>query len=51
MMQSSLGGADTGATEQGASRITLSQDKANEIKTKLTVRGKPFSLHHSSGTM
>ena len=51
MMQTSLGGADTGGTEQGAFRITPSQDKTNEIKTKLTVTGKLFSLHHSSGNI
>jgi hypothetical protein len=31
MMQSSLGGSDTGETEQGVFRITQSQDKANKI--------------------
>jgi hypothetical protein len=51
MMQSSLGGSDTGATKQGAFRTTQSQHKANETKTKSTVRGNPFSLHHSPGNM
>jgi hypothetical protein len=45
------GGSDTGAKKQGAFRITQSQDKANETKTKSTVGAKPFSLHHSSGKM
>jgi hypothetical protein len=48
-VQSLLGGSDTGAQKQGAFRITQSQDKANETKTKLTVSANPFSLHHSSG--
>jgi hypothetical protein len=51
MMQSSLGGADTGATEQREFRITQSQDKANETQRKSTVRGKLSSLHLSSGNI
>jgi hypothetical protein len=47
-MQLLLGGSDTGVQKQGDFRITQSQDKANDTKTKLTVSVK---THHSSGNI